>query len=47
MNAARAAEFRNSEQKKHDKEAKKRKEGDSHKQAILKQLLQKRQRLKT
>ena len=46
MNAARAADFSRSEQKKQEKELKKRKEGDSHKQAILKRLLQKRQRLK-
>ena len=46
MNAARQAEFQKAEERKQAKEAKKRKEGNGHKSAILKQLMQKRQRLK-
>ena len=47
MNAQRAAEFEVSEKKKQEKAERNRKEGDGHKQAILKQLLQKKRRLKT
>lgn len=46
MNAEREAEFQKAKERKQGKEARKRKEGDSHKSAILKQLMQKRQRLK-
>ena len=46
LNASRAAEFKVSEERKKVKDIKKRKEADSHKRAVLKQLLQKRQRLK-
>lgn len=46
MNAARDAEFKKAKARKQGKVMRKRKEGNSQKNEILKQLLQKKQRLK-